>query len=87
MGPTGAKPARKSRRRIRPTDHELLSCLAHGWTRREIAEEFDRKIGSVQMAVTRLRDRMGAKTAEHMMALYLRNPDSIVNGYWKPSAA
>lgn len=90
MGPTGAKPARKakkSRRRIKPNDLEMLDCLAHGWTPGEIAEEYAKGTQAVQVAITRLRERMNAKTTAHAVALFLQHPERFLSGYYKPVAA
>lgn len=74
----------RGRRRHTPTDRELLDCLARGWTKREIAEEFRHTYVYIDFRQQDLRNRMGARTNEHMMALYLAaGPKALTaEGYW-----
>ncbi len=83
MGEGGMKNGKTTRRRVVPNDLELLDCLAKGWKRVEIADEYGKSRHAIEISITRLRERMGAKTSEHMMALFVAHRDTAFdNGYW-----
>jgi hypothetical protein len=76
----------KGFRRSNPNHQELLDCLARGWTKREIAEEYKVTLNGLHQIWFRLyRKDMGVRTPEQAIFLYAHNPTNFNSkGYWIP---
>ena len=65
------QPARRPRaKRAIPNEVELLDCLARGWTRRQIAEEYGKPYARIVNRVSALVERVRAKSDDRLMYLF-----------------
>lgn len=57
---------------LRASETEVLMLLAHGWSVKQIARSLSLSKTAVVMRMSRCRDRLGARSTAHLVAVCVR---------------
>jgi DNA-binding CsgD family transcriptional regulator len=57
---------------LKDTETAVLERLANGMKRKEIAEDLDVSLSSVNNRIYAAQDRVGCRTTEHLLAWFVR---------------